>query len=73
MKLVERYHAVLRRGYKIIPDDLQGCGFSKEMVLQMAVKKVNDTAGPNGLVPTLLIFGAYAHMTEFDTPTLTIT
>jgi len=25
----------------------------------MAVKAVNDTAGPDGLVPTLLVYGAY--------------
>ena len=34
----------------------------------MAVKAVNDTAGPDGLVPTLLVFGAYPRMTETDPP-----
>lgn len=38
------------------------------MVLQMAVKAVNDTAGPNGLVPTLLVFGAYPRMAKLDPP-----
>ncbi len=28
-------------------------------MLQMAFKVVNDTAGPDGLVATLLVFGAY--------------
>ena len=28
----------------------------------MAVKAVNDTAGPNGFVPTLPVFGAYPRM-----------
>ena len=32
----------------------------------MIVKAVNDTAGPNGLVPTLLIFGAYSRMHHLD-------
>ncbi|KAE8553803.1 hypothetical protein EYB25_002341 [Talaromyces marneffei] len=32
----------------------------------MAVKAVNDTAGPDGLIPTLLVFGAYPRMTEYD-------
>lgn len=32
---------------------------SPKAALQMAVKAVNDTAGPDGLVPTLLVFGAY--------------
>jgi hypothetical protein len=30
----------------------------------MAVKAVNNTASPNGLVPTLLVFGAYLRITE---------
>jgi hypothetical protein len=41
--------------YKIITDELQGSGVTKEMALQMAVKAINDTAGPDGLVPTLLV------------------
>jgi hypothetical protein len=32
----------------------------------MAVKVVNDTVGPNGLVPTLLVFGAYPRMTRLS-------
>ena len=39
----------------------------------MAVKAINDTAGPNGLVPTLLVFGAYPRMNELDPPTPSIT
>jgi hypothetical protein len=34
----------------------------------MAFKAVNDTAGPNGIVPTLLVFGAYPQMIEMDPP-----
>jgi hypothetical protein len=34
----------------------------------MAVKAVNNTAGPNGLVPTLLVFGAFPQITELDAP-----
>ena len=39
----------------------------------MAVKAVNDTAGPDGLVPTLLVFGAYPRMSELDPPAPSIT
>jgi hypothetical protein len=39
----------------------------------MAVKAVNDTAGPDGLVPTLLVFGAYPRMSTLDPPAPTIT
>jgi hypothetical protein len=34
----------------------------------MAVKAVNDTAGPDGLVLTLLVYGAYPRMTNLDPP-----
>jgi hypothetical protein len=33
-------------------------------MLQLAVKAVNDTASPNGLVPTLLVFGAYPRLSS---------
>jgi hypothetical protein len=68
--LVERAHPILRRAYKIITKECSG--ITKEMALQMAVKAINDTAGPNGLVPTLLVFGAYPRMTDIDsTPSIT--
>jgi hypothetical protein len=38
----------------------------------MAVKAINDTAGPDGLVPTLLVYGAYPRMTNLDPPALSI-
>lgn len=65
--LVERVHGTLRRAYEVIMADL-GADFPKELALQMAVKAVNDTAGPHGLVPTLLVFGAYPRMIELDPP-----
>ena len=30
----------------------------------MAFKAINDTAGPDSLVPTLLVFGAYPRIVE---------
>lgn len=38
----------------------------------MTFKAINDTAGPDGLVPTLLTFGAYPRMTEMDPPAPTV-
>ena len=38
----------------------------------MAVKVVNNTAGPNGLVPTLLVYGAYLRISKLDPPTPSI-
>ncbi len=34
----------------------------------MAFKVINDFIGPNGLILTLLIFGVYLYIIEFDTP-----
>jgi len=39
----------------------------------MAVKAVNNTAGPNGLVPTLLVYGAYLRISNLGPPTPSIT
>lgn len=56
---VKRYHILLRRAYEIIYNKLNGEQIDKEMILQMAVKAVNDLIGPNRIVPILLVFGAY--------------
>jgi len=39
----------------------------------MAVKAVNNTAGPNRLVPTLLVYGAYLRISNLDPPAPSIT
>jgi di/tripeptidase len=70
--LVERYHALLRRAYEIMKEELKDEHIDKEIILQMAVKAVNDSAGPDGIVPTLLVFGSYPRMTEMDPPSPTI-
>jgi hypothetical protein len=32
----------------------------------MAVKAINDLAGPNSIVPILLVFGVYSQLTKID-------
>lgn len=56
MTYVERYHDPLRRAYKIIKAELPSS--DPEEALQYAVKSLNDSVGPDGLVPTLLVYGA---------------
>ena len=34
----------------------------------MAFKAINDFIGPDGLIFTLLVFGAYLYIVEFNTP-----
>ncbi|KAF1990555.1 hypothetical protein K402DRAFT_303635, partial [Aulographum hederae CBS 113979] len=71
--LVERYHAPLRRAYQIISSELHDQNISRDTCLQMAVKAVNDTAGYDGLIPTLLVFGAFPRMSHDDPPSLSTT
>ena len=54
---MERYYIPLRRIYKIISLKLKGT--SKEFSLQIAIKAINNSASPDGLIPILLVFGAY--------------
>lgn len=64
--MVERYHAVLQRVYKIIVNNLQGCRLNKEIILQMAIQIINNTASFNSLVSTLVVFGVYPCISKFD-------
>jgi len=57
IRKVERYYTLLRHIYKIISLELEGAG--KELILQIAIKAVNNSASLNGLIPTLLVFSAY--------------
>jgi hypothetical protein len=38
----------------------------------MAVKAINNTASPNGLVPTLLVYRAYLRISNLDPSTPSI-
>jgi hypothetical protein len=38
----------------------------------MAFKAINDTARPDGLVPTLLVYNALPRMVEYDAPSPTV-
>ncbi|KAK1992697.1 hypothetical protein LX36DRAFT_694129 [Colletotrichum falcatum] len=67
---VERYYATLRRAYDIIRAET---GAEPDVTLQLAVKAINDTAGLDGLVPTLLVFGAYPRITDNSPLSATIT
>jgi hypothetical protein len=53
--IVERQHAVRRKAYKAISIDCPE--LCKEDLLSMAVRAVNDVAGPDGISATLLLFG----------------
>jgi len=39
----------------------------------MAVKAINNTTGPDGLVPILLVYRAYLRISKLDSPAPSIT
>jgi hypothetical protein len=65
------YYIPLRQAFEIITKELS-CAL-KQFVLQIAIKAINNTAGPDGLVLTLLVFSTYPRMTTTDTPFLIVT
>lgn len=73
IELVERYHHTLRRYYEIITEELRDSATSKDIRRQMAVKAVDDSAGPNGLITTPLVFGTFPRMCNLDPPSPDIT
>ena len=38
------------------------------MALQIVFKVINNSAGPNSLIPTLLVFGAYLYIVKSNIP-----
>jgi hypothetical protein len=66
---IERYHRPLRRAFEIIYAET-GQFTAIDAILQMAVKAINNTAGPNGLMPTLLVFRAYPRILDSITSTV---
>ena len=68
--MVKHYHGPLCCIYHIIIAELPD--ISKDIALQMAFKVINDSTGPNSLTLTLLVFGAYPHIVESNTPNPTV-
>jgi hypothetical protein len=72
VRLIERYHALLRYVYKILKKELKNKYINKKIILQMAVKAVNNSDKPDRIVLILLVFGLYLKITKINAPSLTI-
>lgn len=57
---VERYHAYLRNVFERVQSE--HTGVAEETLLALTVKACNDTAGPSGMDPALLVFGVIPRM-----------
>jgi hypothetical protein len=68
---VEQAYGPLRCTFDILRAELNS-STDDEDVLQMALKALNDTAGLNGLVLTLLVFGTYPRINANSPPSLDI-
>jgi hypothetical protein len=71
MGIVERYYGLIRRAYSIIIAKI--LNISKDIALQIAFKAINNTARPNRLVLTLLVYSIYSQITKHDPLLLLVT
>lgn len=60
LSICERYHEPIRTTVRKTLLNYPKADF--ELVLALAVKALNDTAGPDGLVPSALLFGEFPRM-----------
>lgn len=61
----ERYHEPLRRIFTVILHEYPK--LDREIALRCAVKGINDTMGPEGLVPSYLVFGVIPNFPAIHT------
>jgi hypothetical protein len=64
---IEKYHASVKRAFEVITANF-GNIIIPEHVFQMAVKAVNNTAGPNNLILILLVFGTFSRISHESFP-----
>jgi hypothetical protein len=69
----ERYHGMLRRIFNTLSAANLEARFKldDDTLLQMAFSAINDTAGPAGIVPTILVFGAVPKLPAGSAPAAT--
>ena len=66
VKTVEYYYSPLRRIYHIITAEL--LDISKDIILQIAFKVINNFIGPDSLISILFVFRAYLCIVESNIP-----
>ncbi len=62
----ERYHKPLRDTYRKLK--LGHPTMQRQLFLALAIKEMNDTLGPEGFVPSALVFGAFPSLRTFSGP-----
>jgi len=64
----ERYHKPLRDTYRKLK--LDHPSMQRQVLLAVAVKAMNDTLGPEGVVPSALVFGEFPSLRTFEGPVI---
>jgi hypothetical protein len=72
IRLIERYYTLLRYVYKILKKELKNKHINKKIILQIAIKAINDSARPDKIVLILLVFSLYLKITKINAPLLII-
>ena len=68
--MVKCYYGPLHYIYYIIIAELPD--INKDIALQIAFKAINNSIGPNSLIPTLLVFRAYLYIIKSNIPNPTV-
>ena len=68
--MIEQYHRLIWHAYQIITIKIPN--INKDIALQIMFKAINNTTGPDGLVPILLVFSIYLWMVKLDAPLLSV-
>jgi hypothetical protein len=71
ISIIKRYHGLIQHTYQIIVSKIPK--LNKNIALQIAFKVINNSAGFDGLVLTLLVFKAYLKIVKSDTLSSTVT
>jgi hypothetical protein len=71
IRKIKQYYTPLQQVYKIIYNEFRDT--STKASLQITIKAINDSAGPDGIIPILLVFSAYPRIIENSALSLTIT
>ena len=59
----ERYHEPLREAFLKLREDYPK--LNKDIILALAVKAIIDILGPEGIVPSAIVFGEYPSIRPF--------
>ena len=64
----EKYHKPLRDTYRKLKIDFPK--MSRQLLLALSIKAMNDTLGPEGIMPSTLVFGEFPSLRAYQGPVI---